>query len=185
MTKTNQKRDCAKLNSLEPWLLSKILSRIAGVWRWPWKSRTVIITSTRNLRSLRDEVREWMTTSRARRGYQGSCGRISIATTAAVSWWGRDTLELISLGAHLPGILNRLCTAIDVQIGNVVSLVVLPNGEQNQLGPLTRSAMQVGLSVFSSTAILSRDKSLLGTFQLYCCDQRRPTLTCPPFLVQS
>jgi len=35
--------------------------------------------------------------------------------------------------------------------------------------------MQVGLSVFSSTAILSRDKSLLGTFQLYCCDQRRPT----------
>ena len=55
-------------------------------------------------------------------------------------------LELISLGAHLPVILNRLCTAIDVQIGNVVSLVVLPNGDENQLGPLTRSAMQVGLS---------------------------------------
>jgi len=84
-------------------------------------------------------------------------------------------LELISLGAPLPGILNRLCTAIDVQIGNVVSLVVLPNGEENQLGPLTKSAMQVGLSVFSSTRILSRDKSLLGTFQIYCCDQRRPT----------
>ncbi len=65
------------------------------------------------------------------------------------------------------GIVRQLC--------NVVSLVVLPNGEENQLGPLTRSAMQVGLSVFSSTAILSRDKSLLGTFQLYCCDQRRPT----------
>ena len=75
----------------------------------------------------------------------------------------------------LPGILNRLCTAIDVQIGNVVSLVVLPKGEENQLGPLTKSAMQVGLNVFSSTAILSRDKSVLGTFQLYCCDQRRPT----------
>jgi len=84
-------------------------------------------------------------------------------------------LELISLGAPLLGILNRLCTAIDVQIGNVVSLVVLANGEENQLGPLTRSAMQVGLSVFSSSGIRSRDNSLLGTFQIYCCDQRRPT----------
>ena len=35
----------------------------------------------------------------------------------------RHILELISLGAPLPGILNKLCTAIDVQIGNVVSLV--------------------------------------------------------------
>jgi len=84
-------------------------------------------------------------------------------------------LELISLGAPLPGILNRLCTAIDLQIGNVVSLVVLPNGEENQLGPLTKSAMQVGLGVFSSTGIRSRDNRLLGTFQIYCCDQRRPT----------
>jgi hypothetical protein len=84
-------------------------------------------------------------------------------------------LELISLDAPLPGILNRLCAAIDVPIGNVVSLVVLPDGEENQLGPLNKSAMQVGLNVFSSTAILSRDKSLLGTFQIYCCDQRRPS----------
>jgi hypothetical protein len=84
-------------------------------------------------------------------------------------------LELISLGASLPGILNRLCTAIDVQIGNVVSLVVLPAGEENQVGPLTKSAMQLGLNVFSSTGILARDKSLLGTFQIYCCDQRCPT----------
>jgi hypothetical protein len=84
-------------------------------------------------------------------------------------------LELISLGGRLPGILNRLCIAIDVQIGNVVSLVVLPNAEEDQLGPLTKTAMQVGLNVFSSTGILSPDKSLLGTFHIYCCDQRRPT----------
>jgi hypothetical protein len=84
-------------------------------------------------------------------------------------------LELISLGAPLPGILNRLCTAIDVQIGNVVSLVVLPAGEENQVGPLAKSAMQLGLYVFSSTGILAFDKSPLGTFQIYCCDQRCPT----------
>jgi hypothetical protein len=42
----------------------------------------------------------------------------------------RQILELISLDAPLPGILNRLCAAIDVQIGNVVSLVSLPDREE-------------------------------------------------------
>jgi hypothetical protein len=42
----------------------------------------------------------------------------------------RHILELIALGAPLPGILNRLCTALDVQIGNVISLVLL-TGEAN------------------------------------------------------
>src|SRR5580700_11214983 len=81
-------------------------------------------------------------------------------------------LELISLGAPLPGILNKLCTAIDFQIGNVVSLVLLPDGEENHLCSVTQSATQVGLSVFSSTDILSRDKTLLGILEIYGCDPR-------------
>jgi hypothetical protein len=87
----------------------------------------------------------------------------------------RHILELISLGAPLPGILNKLCTAIDIQIGNVVSLVLLPEGEESQLCSITQSAQQMGLNVFSSTGILSRDKTLLGTLEVYCCDLRRPT----------
>src|SRR5580658_415994 len=87
----------------------------------------------------------------------------------------RQILELISLGAPLPGILNRLCTAIDIQIGNVVSLVFLSDREENDLYSITDSAMQFGLNIFSSTRILSRDKSLLGTLQIYCCDERCPT----------
>ena len=35
----------------------------------------------------------------------------------------RQILELISLGAPLPGILNKLCMMIDVRIGNVVSII--------------------------------------------------------------
>jgi len=87
----------------------------------------------------------------------------------------RDLLELISLGAPLPGILNKLCNAIDVQIGDVISLVLLPNGEENHLCSITQGAMQVGLNVFSSTGILSRDKTLLGTLEIYGCDPRRLT----------
>ena len=87
----------------------------------------------------------------------------------------RHILELISLGAPLPGILNKLCTAIDVQIGNVVSLFLLPDGEENHLCSVTQSALRVGLHVFSSTDILARDKSVLGTLEIYGCDPRRPT----------
>ncbi len=84
-------------------------------------------------------------------------------------------LELISLGAPLPGILEKLCAAMDYQIGNVVSLVSVSDREENDLYSITQSAMQFGLNVFSSTRILSRDRALLGTLQIYCCDQRRPT----------
>jgi hypothetical protein len=86
----------------------------------------------------------------------------------------RQIVELISLGAPLPGILNKLCTAIDFQIGNVVSLVLLPDEQNHDLLSIVQLATECGLSVFSSRSILSSDRSLLGTLQIYCCDQRRP-----------
>jgi len=89
-------------------------------------------------------------------------------------------VELISLGAPLPGILNKLRTAIDLQIGNVVSLVLLPDEDENRIGSITQSAMQVGLNIFSSTRILSRRKTVLGTLEIYSCDPRQPT----PYEVQ-
>ena len=87
----------------------------------------------------------------------------------------RHILELISQCAPLPGILNKLCTLIDVQVGNVVSLFLLPDCEQNHLCSVTQSAIKLGLHVFSSTDILSRDKSDLGTLVIYGCDPRWPT----------
>src|SRR5271167_4080827 len=74
----------------------------------------------------------------------------------------RHILELILLGAPLPGILNKLCTAIDVQVGNVVSLFLLPDAEQNRPCSVTQSAVKLGLHVFLSTDILSRDQTHLG-----------------------
>jgi hypothetical protein len=68
-----------------------------------------------------------------------------------------------------------LCAAIDVQIGNVVSLVSLPDREESRLCAITQSATELGLDVFSSRRILSRDKALLGTLEVYGCDPRRPT----------
>ncbi|MGA7853481.1 MAG: GAF domain-containing protein [Candidatus Acidiferrales bacterium] len=87
----------------------------------------------------------------------------------------RQILELISLGAPLAGILNRLCIVIDVQIGDVISLVSLADAEENHFCSITQRAVEVGLDVFSSTGILSVDQTLLGTLEIYACDPRRPT----------
>jgi hypothetical protein len=87
----------------------------------------------------------------------------------------RQILELISLGAPLAGILNRLCITIDVQIGDVISLVSLADAAENHFCSMTQKAVEVGLDVFSSTGILAVDQTLLGTLEIYACDPRRPT----------
>jgi len=88
----------------------------------------------------------------------------------------RQILELISLGAPLPGILNKLCMMIDVRIGNVVSIVTLPHQAENHICSMTHSALQVGLEIFSSSAILSPDNTFLGMLEIFGCDPRRPTV---------
>jgi hypothetical protein len=90
----------------------------------------------------------------------------------------KSILELISMGAPLPGVLNRLCAAIDLQIGNVVS-VILPADNQ-ELHAVTNKAVQFGLQVFWSGSILLRNEDVLGSLQMYCCVSRPPT----PFELQ-
>jgi hypothetical protein len=85
----------------------------------------------------------------------------------------KSILELISMGAPLPGVLNKLCSAIDLQIGNVVS-VILPTNNQD-LHAITRNALQFGLHVFWSASIPLRNEDVLGSFQMYCCVSRSPT----------
>jgi len=52
-------------------------------------------------------------------------------------------LELISLAAPLRDILNKLCMMIDVRIGDVVSIVSLPDSTENHFCSMTDSALQV------------------------------------------
>jgi hypothetical protein len=83
-------------------------------------------------------------------------------------------LELISTGVPLPQVLNKVCTALDVQLGNVVSLVLLPDNEEHTAHTIANTAAEFGLSVFSRTAILSPSEELFGTFEIYCCFLRTP-----------
>jgi hypothetical protein len=85
----------------------------------------------------------------------------------------KSILELISMGAPLPRVLNRLCAAIDLQIGNVVS-VILPADDQ-ELHTVRHKAVQFGLQVFWSASIPLRNEDVLGSLQMYCCVSRPPT----------
>jgi hypothetical protein len=85
----------------------------------------------------------------------------------------KSILELISMGVPLVGLLNRLCEAIDLQIGNVVS-VILPADDQ-ELHTITQNALQFGLHVFWSASIPLRNEEVLGSLQMYCSVSRSPT----------
>ncbi|HXJ10876.1 MAG TPA: GAF domain-containing protein [Candidatus Limnocylindrales bacterium] len=86
-------------------------------------------------------------------------------------------LELISEGAPLPEVLDRVCTALDVQVGNVVSLVLFADDAEHALHTIEQSALKFGLTAFSCTPILSPSGELFGTLEIYCCVPRKPTLS--------
>ena len=83
-------------------------------------------------------------------------------------------LELIIAGARLPEVLDTVCTALDLQVGNVVSVVLFPDDEEHTLHTFAQSAAVFGLSAFSCTAILSPNGEFLGTLEMYCCFPRGP-----------
>jgi len=87
----------------------------------------------------------------------------------------RSLLELISTGAPLAHVLDKICAALDLQMGNVVSLVLLSDDEAHTTLTIAQSAAGFGLSLFRCAAILSPSEELLGTFEVYCCFPRTPT----------
>ena len=83
-------------------------------------------------------------------------------------------LELISKGAPLPGVLNRLCGAIDLQIANLVSVITLTDDEAHDLPTMTERAARFGLHVFWSASVPLRDETPLGWLEMYSCISRDP-----------
>jgi GAF domain-containing protein len=84
-------------------------------------------------------------------------------------------LELISTDAPLTEVLNKICAALDVQLGNVVSVVLYADEDEHFTHTIAKSAAQFGLFIFSRSAILSVSEDLLGTLEVYCCFQASPT----------
>lgn len=83
-------------------------------------------------------------------------------------------LELIIEGAPLSQVMEKLCTALDVQVGNVVSWVLFPEDEEHSLHTIAQSAAKFGLFPFSCNAIVSPSEEFFGTLEIYSCFPRKP-----------
>ena len=84
-------------------------------------------------------------------------------------------LQSISTGAPLPRILNGICSALDCQIGDVVSLISLPGDDASELAAIAMNAALFGLYTFSSEGVVAENNELLGSLEIYCIVPRSPS----------
>jgi hypothetical protein len=84
-------------------------------------------------------------------------------------------LQLISTHAPLPKALNEICSALDCQIGNVVSLISLPGGDADELAAIAMNATLFGLHTFCSEEIVAENEELLGFLEMYTSLPRCPS----------
>ena len=84
-------------------------------------------------------------------------------------------LQSISSGAPLPGVLNGICSALDCQIGNVVSLISLPEDDPSELAAIATHAAFFGLYTFCSEGVVAENNELLGSLEMYCSSPRSPS----------
>jgi len=84
---------------------------------------------------------------------------------------------LQSLTAHAPltEVLNRICSALDRKIGNVVSHIALPEEDYSDLAAMGMNAALFGLHAFSLEALVAENEEVLGSLEIYCCVSRSPT----------
>ncbi len=84
-------------------------------------------------------------------------------------------LQSISARAPISKILNDICNALDCEIGNMVSLISMPNDDASSAVEGSRSAALFGLYSFFSVVIWAGTGELLGSLEMYCCVSRNPT----------
>ena len=84
-------------------------------------------------------------------------------------------LQSISSGERLSGVLNGICSALDRQIGNVVSLISLPGDDASELAAIAMNAALFGLHTFCSAGLVAENDEVLGSLEMYCSVPRSPS----------
>jgi hypothetical protein len=86
-------------------------------------------------------------------------------------------LRSISSRAPLPKVLNEICSVLDCQIGNVVSLISLPWDDAGDLAAIARNAALFGLYPFCSEAVFDESDKPLGFLEMYSSVARSPNVS--------
>jgi hypothetical protein len=84
-------------------------------------------------------------------------------------------LQSISSRAPLPGVLNEICSALDCQIGNVVSLISLPEADGIDHAAIALNAALFGLYTFCSEGLAADNEEPLGCLEMYSSVARTPS----------
>lgn len=86
-----------------------------------------------------------------------------------------EILQSISAGNPLADVLNQICSALDCQIGNVVSVIVPAGDHACEFAAIAAKAELFGLSIFYSGKILAENNVPLGSLDMYCVASRTPS----------
>jgi len=87
----------------------------------------------------------------------------------------KQILESIAVDMPLPGLLNKICDALDCGIGNVVSQVSLLDENAAELDATAKKARHLGLHVFCSIGVIAENGELLGILEMYSCKPWGPS----------
>jgi hypothetical protein len=83
-------------------------------------------------------------------------------------------LQSISGRAPLADVLDKICLFLNCQLGNIVSLISLPDCDTRDLGTSARNAGLFGLLPFCCKVLIGENDELLGTLEIYSCVSRPP-----------
>lgn len=84
-------------------------------------------------------------------------------------------LQLISTRASLPEVLNGICSALDYQIGNVVSYISSAEYDATSAADIAQTVALFGLFSFFFTGIVAEGGEELGSLEIYGCVPRSPS----------
>jgi hypothetical protein len=87
----------------------------------------------------------------------------------------KEIQRSIFAGASLAEVLNRICSALDCEIGNVISLVSLLDDDTADFEAIAGTAKQFGLHTFCSIGVFAANQELLGTLDMYSCKPELPS----------
>jgi hypothetical protein len=111
------------------------------------------------------------------KGHDGPNERFLSANVAGIHLRGEEEiLQSIATGGPLPDLLNRICSALDCEIGNVVSLISLLDENAAEYAVMAGNAKHFGLHMFCSIGVIAENCTLLGTLEMYACKPWSPTL---------
>jgi hypothetical protein len=85
-------------------------------------------------------------------------------------------LYSISARTPLPEVLRKICSALDSEIGNMMSLISLPGDDATDLAAIGKGAALFGLYKFCSATVVGGNDEVLGSLEMYSSVPRNPLL---------